>query len=151
MFNSKTKAIIYNNPNNPLGKVYSRDEIQMIADLCIKNNVLCISDDVYEHMVFDNAEMIRIATLPGMWERTVTIGSAGKTFSVTGWKLGWAVGPKHLIGNCQVVHQNCVYTCPTPIQEAVARWGAFMSTSQQVLKVVLSEIHDVRIHPVPLG
>ena len=62
-----------------------------------------------------------MATLPGMWDRTITIGSAGKTFSVTGWKLGWAVGPADLIGNCGVVHQNCVYTCPTPIQEAVAR------------------------------
>ena len=65
--------------------------------------------------------MLRMATMPGMWDRTITIGSAGKTFSVTGWKLGWAVGPAHLISNCGVVHQNCVYTCPTPIQEAVAR------------------------------
>ena len=63
----------------------------------------------------------RVAELPGMYDRTITIGSAGKTFSVTGWKLGWAVGPEHLIRNCGVVHQNCVYTCPTPIQEAVAR------------------------------
>ena len=65
----------------------------------------------------------RVATLPGMWDRTITIGSAGKTFSVTGWKLGWAIGPEHLIRNCQVVHQNCVYACPTPTQEAVARCG----------------------------
>ncbi|QQP35627.1 Kynurenineoxoglutarate transaminase 3like, partial [Caligus rogercresseyi] len=102
-FTPQTKAIIFNNPNNPLGKVYSREEIQM-------HNVLCISDDVYEHMVFDDNKMIRMATIPGM-----------KTFSVTGWKLGWALGPQHLIRNCQIVHQNCVYTCPTPIQEAVAR------------------------------
>merc|ERR1712223_533276 len=121
LFNSKTKAIIFNNPNNPLGKVFQRHEIEEIANLCKKHNVLCISDDVYEHMVFDGNEMIRVATLPDMWERTITIGSAGKTFSVTGWKLGWAVGPEHLIKNCGVVHQNCVYTCPTPIQEAVAR------------------------------
>jgi len=72
-------------------------------------------------MVFDDNEMIRIATLPDMYERTITIGSAGKTFSVTGWKLGWAIGPEHLLFNCQVAHQNCVYACPTPIQEAVAR------------------------------
>ena len=65
--------------------------------------------------------MLRMAEMPGMWDRTITIGSAGKTFSVTGWKLGWAVGPANLISNCGVVHQNCVYTCPTPIQEAVAR------------------------------
>jgi len=121
LFNPKTKAIIFNNPNNPLGKVYQRHEIEMVANLCKKHNVLCISDDVYEHMVFDGNEMLRVATFPDMWERTITIGSAGKTFSVTGWKLGWAVGPDYLLRNCQVAHQNCVYACPTPIQEAVAR------------------------------
>jgi len=121
VFTPKTKAIIFNNPNNPLGKVFTRAEIQSICDLCIDHNVLCISDDVYEHMLYDGNEMVRVATIPGMWERTITIGSAGKTFSVTGWKLGWAFGPQQLIRNCQVVHQNCVYACPTPIQEAVAR------------------------------
>jgi len=121
VFTSKTKAIIFNNPNNPLGKVFSPDEISMICNLCCEHDVLMISDDVYEHMVFDNHEMVRVATLPGMWDRTISIGSAGKTFSVTGWKLGWAYGPEHLIRNCGVVHQNCVYACPTPIQEAVAR------------------------------
>ena len=77
----------------------------------------------YNMKVFEGSEMIRVATLPGMWDRTITIGSAGKTFSVTGWKLGWAIGPEHLIRNCQVVHQNCIYTCNTPCQEAVARCG----------------------------
>jgi len=121
VFNAKTKAIIFNNPNNPLGKVFSREEINTICSLCKEHNVLMISDDVYEHMLYDNNAMVRVAELPGMWERTISIGSAGKTFSVTGWKLGWAYGPEHLIKNCQVVHQNCVYACPTPIQEAVAR------------------------------
>ena len=121
VFNAKTKAIIFNNPNNPLGKVFSSEEISEICNLCCEHDVLMISDDVYEHMVFDNHEMLRVATYPGMWERTISIGSAGKTFSVTGWKLGWAYGPSHLIQNCGVVHQNCVYACPTPLQEAVAR------------------------------
>lgn len=121
LFNDKTKAIIFNNPNNPVGKVFKRDEIEMVANLCKQHNVLCIADDVYEHMVFEGSEMIRIATLPDMWERTITIGSAGKTFSVTGWKLGWAIGPEHLIKNCMVVHQNCIYANPTPTSEAVAR------------------------------
>jgi len=101
LFNDKTKAIIVNNPNNPLGKVFKRNELEEICDLAKAHDVLVIADDVYEHMVFDG-EMIRIATLPGMWERTITVGSAGKTFSVTGWKLGWAYGPEHLIKNCQV-------------------------------------------------
>jgi len=121
VFNSNTKAIIFNNPNNPLGKVFNASEIKEICDLCQQHDVLMISDDVYEHMVYDDHKMIRVAELPGMWDRTITIGSAGKTFSVTGWKLGWAYGPEYLVKNCQVVHQNCVYACPTPIQEAVAR------------------------------
>lgn len=94
----------------------SREELTKIADLCKKHNVLCVSDEVYEWMIYDNNEHVRICTLPGMWERTITIGSAGKTFSVTGWKTGWAYGPANLMVNLQMVHQNCVYTCPTPIQ-----------------------------------
>ena len=121
VFNSKTKAIILNNPNNPLGKVFSKSELEEICQLCEKHDVLIISDDVYEHIVYDQGSLVRVATLPGMWDRTITIGSAGKTFSVTGWKLGWAYGPAHLIKNCQVVHQHCVHQIPTPIQEAVAR------------------------------
>ncbi|CAH0552677.1 unnamed protein product [Brassicogethes aeneus] len=120
LFNSKTKAIILNTPNNPLGKVFTLEELTHIADLCKKHNVLCISDEVYEWMVYKPNTHIRIATLPGMWERTITIGSAGKTFSVTGWKLGWAYGPENLLVNMQLVHQNSVYTGCTPIQEATA-------------------------------
>ncbi|XP_026201947.1 kynurenine--oxoglutarate transaminase 3 isoform X1 [Anabas testudineus] len=120
-FNSKTKAIIINTPNNPIGKVFTRDELQMIADLCVKHDSLCFSDEVYEWITYKGHQHIKIATLPGMWDRTITVGSAGKTFSVTGWKLGWSIGPAHLIKHLQTVMQNSVYTCPTPIQEAVAQ------------------------------
>ncbi|XP_039072561.1 kynurenine--oxoglutarate transaminase 3 [Hyaena hyaena] len=85
-FNSKTKAIILNTPHNPIGKVYTKEELQVIADLCIKYDTLCISDEVYEWLVYTGNKHVKIATFPGMWERTITIGSAGKTFSVTGWK-----------------------------------------------------------------
>ncbi|XP_074455284.1 kynurenine--oxoglutarate transaminase 3 isoform X2 [Larus michahellis] len=85
-FNSKTKAIILNTPHNPIGKVFTREELQVIADLCIKHDTLCISDEVYEWLVYKGNKHVKIATLPGMWERTITIGSAGKTYSVTGWK-----------------------------------------------------------------
>ncbi|KAF3835717.1 hypothetical protein F7725_028275 [Dissostichus mawsoni] len=91
-FNSKTKAIIINTPNNPIGKIFSRDELQMIADLCIKHDTLCFSDEVYEWLIYRGHQHVKIATLPGMWERTITIGSAGKTFSVTGWKEAVAQG-----------------------------------------------------------
>ncbi|OXB63278.1 hypothetical protein ASZ78_013728 [Callipepla squamata] len=120
-FNSKTKAIILNTPHNPIGKVFTREELQIIADLCIKHDTLCLSDEVYEWLVYKGNKHIKIATLPGMWERTITIGSAGKTYSVTGWKLGWSIGPQNLIKHLQVVHQNTLYTCPTPLQEALAQ------------------------------
>ncbi|XP_063912880.1 kynurenine aminotransferase-like [Zophobas morio] len=120
LFTPKTKLLVLNNPHNPLGKVFKLEELQHIADLCKKWNVLCISDEVYEWIVYKPNKHIRIATLPGMWDRTITIGSAGKTFSVTGWKLGWAYGPSNLLYNLQMVHQNSVYTGNTPIQEVVA-------------------------------
>lgn len=120
LFNAKTKGIIINTPHNPVGKVFTFDELQFIADLAKKWNTLVISDEVYEWIVYEPYQHIRIATLPGMYERTITIGSAGKTFSVTGWKIGWAYGPANLLRNLQIVHQNSVYTCTTPIQEAVA-------------------------------
>ncbi|XP_078502717.1 kynurenine--oxoglutarate transaminase 1-like [Lissotriton helveticus] len=119
-FTKRTKAIVVNTPNNPLGKVFTRKELQLIADLCTKHNVLCFSDEVYEWLVYDGRTHIRIATLPGMWERTLTIGSAGKTFSATGWKVGWVMGPDHLLTHLRTVHQNSIYHCPTAAQEAVA-------------------------------
>jgi aspartate/methionine/tyrosine aminotransferase len=93
VFNSRTRAIIVNTPHNPTGKVYSREELNLIADLCRKYNVIAITDEVYEHILFDGIAHTRLATLPGMAERTVTVSSLGKTFSVTGWKIGWAIGP----------------------------------------------------------
>ncbi|XP_057166485.1 kynurenine--oxoglutarate transaminase 3 isoform X2 [Ursus arctos] len=106
---------------DPQELVYTKEELQVIADLCIKNDTLCISDEVYEWLVYTGNKHLKIATFPGMWERTITIGSAGKTFSVTGWKLGWSIGPNHLIKHLQTVQQNSVYTCATPLQEALAQ------------------------------
>ncbi|KAI1904742.1 hypothetical protein AGOR_G00008830 [Albula goreensis] len=120
-FTDRTKAIVLNTPNNPLGKVYKQEELQMIADLCVKHDVVCISDEVYEWLTYDGAKHIKIASLPGMWERTVTIGSAGKTFSATGWKVGWAIGSGHILKHLKTVHQNSVYHCATAAQEAVAQ------------------------------
>lgn len=114
-FSDKTKMLILNTPHNPLGKVFTRAELEWLASLCRSHDALCLSDEVYEWMVFEG-EHVRMASLPDMWERTITVGSAGKTFSVTGWKLGWAYGPRELIRNMQVVHQNTLYTCSTPLQ-----------------------------------
>ncbi|XKL68025.1 hypothetical protein PGB90_003516 [Kerria lacca] len=120
IFNEKTKLIILNTPHNPTGKVFIREELEMIGNLCKKYNVVCLSDEVYEWLVYKPAVHVRIASLPGMWERTLTIGSAGKTFSVTGWKCGWLYGPDYLIKNASIAHQNNIYTYCTPIQEALA-------------------------------
>ncbi|KAM6901612.1 kynurenine--oxoglutarate transaminase 1-like isoform 2-T2 [Lycodopsis pacificus] len=120
-FTPRTKAIVINTPNNPLGKVYKTEELQMIADLCIKHDVLCVSDEVYEWLTYDGNKHVKIASLPGMWERTITIGSAGKTFSATGWKVGWAISSEQIIKHLKAVHQMSVFDCATAAQEAVAR------------------------------
>ncbi|XP_042101538.1 kynurenine--oxoglutarate transaminase 1-like isoform X1 [Ovis aries] len=101
-FTSRTKAFILNTPNNPLGKVFSREELELVASLCQQHDVVCITDEVYQWLVFDGFQHISIASLPGMWERTLTIGSAGKTFSVTGWKVredgGMGSPPSTIVG-----------------------------------------------------
>ena len=119
-FSARTKLVFLNTPQNPTGKVFSRQELEQIAELSICHDAIVVSDEVYDRMVFDRLEHIRIASLPGMWERTVTLGSAGKTFSVTGWKIGWAVAPPALSEALRKVHQWVPYAVTTPLQEAVA-------------------------------
>uniref|UniRef100_A0A672RUP5 Kynurenine--oxoglutarate transaminase 1-like n=1 Tax=Sinocyclocheilus grahami TaxID=75366 RepID=A0A672RUP5_SINGR len=142
-FSPRTKAIVINTPNNPLGKVYQREELQMIADLCIKHDVICISDEVYEWLTYDGTKHVKIASLPGMWERTVTIGSAGKTFSATGWKVGWAMGSGHILKHLKTVHQNSVYHCATAAQEAVA---VSFQREYDVFGTEESYFHQLPIH-----
>lgn len=114
-FGEKTKAIIVNNPHNPTGRVFSREELQGIADLCVEFDVIAICDEVYEEMTYD-ATHLRLATFDGMWERTLTLSSLGKTFSLTGWKLGWGIGPPHLSAGLRAAHQFLTFTTPTPVQ-----------------------------------
>lgn len=121
VFNEKTRAILLNTPHNPTGRVYSREELALIAELCVQYDVTAISDEVYEHLVFDGVQHIPIATLPGMAERTVTIGSAGKTFGMTGWKVGWAYGPVDLMRGLRQAHQYIAFATNHPAQSAVAR------------------------------
>jgi N-succinyldiaminopimelate aminotransferase len=118
-FNANTRAIILNTPHNPTGRVFTLDELTQIADLCKEHDVTVISDEVYEHLVFDNAVHIPIAGLPDMFERTITIGSAGKTFGMTGWKVGWAYGPPHLIKGVWQAHQFIAFATNHPSQQAV--------------------------------
>ncbi len=119
-FNNRTRAILVNTPHNPTGKVYSRAELEAVAALCRQWNVIAISDEVYEHIIFDGAQHIRLAQLPGMSERTVTISSHGKTFSFTGWKIGWAIAPPDLTAAIRRAHQFVNYASVTPMQAAAA-------------------------------
>ncbi len=120
LFNDKTKLLIINTPHNPIGKVYTREELQMIADLCIEHDVLVMADEVYEHIVFDDAEHVQIASLPGMEERTITVSSIGKSFSVTGWKIGWTVTTPELNKAVFKAHQFIAFAVASPLQEASA-------------------------------
>ncbi len=120
-FTERTRLLVLNTPHNPVGKVFTREELTAIARLVQERDVLVLSDEVYEWMVYDGAEHLRLASLPGMWERTVTLGSAGKTFSVTGWKIGWAIAPPHLAKAILMAHQWIPFCVATPLQEAVAQ------------------------------
>ena len=115
-----TKLILLNTPHNPTGKVFTADELAVIAGLAVEHDLLVVADEVYEHITFDGRAHVPIATLPGMAERTLTIGSAGKTFSVTGWKVGWATGPARLVGAVRAVKQFLTYVSGAPFQPAVA-------------------------------
>jgi aspartate/methionine/tyrosine aminotransferase len=112
--------VILNTPHNPTGKVFSRDELEELAALCRAHDAVVISDEVYSEITFDGAAHVPIATLPGMRERTITIDSMGKTFSVTGWKVGWAFAPPALTQALRAVHQFVTFTNSVPFQEALA-------------------------------
>jgi len=123
-FSSKTRAIVVNNPHNPTGRVFDLDELSAIATLCEEHDAIAIADEVYEEMVFGQTHL-RLAGLPGMWERTLTLSSLGKTFSLTGWKVGWGIGPQHLTAGLRAAHQFMTFTTPTPVQHgAIAALGA---------------------------
>jgi N-succinyldiaminopimelate aminotransferase len=117
-FTPRTRAIIVNTPHNPTGKVYNQAELSLIAELCQRHNIIAITDEVYEHIVYDDNRHIRLATLPGMAERTITISSLGKTFSVTGWKIGWVLGPEGLVTGVNRAHQFITYCVASPLQVA---------------------------------
>jgi aminotransferase len=119
-FNAKTKAIIINTPNNPTGKVFTRQELETIAALCQKWDAIAISDEIYEHIIYDGCRHVPIATIPGMAERTVTLNSLSKTYSVTGWRVGWTISPPSLTGAIRKVHDFLTVGAPAPLQEAGA-------------------------------
>ena len=120
-FAQNPKAILINTPANPSGKVFTREELERIARLCREHDTYVITDEIYEHMTYDGLRHISPASLPGMWERTVTISGCSKTYSVTGWRVGYVIAPAGLMGSIRKVHDYMVVAAPTPFQMAAIK------------------------------
>lgn len=147
----KTRAILLNSPHNPTGAVFTREELQLIASLAIEHDLIVFSDEVYEHLVFDDAEHLPIATLPGMKERTITISSGGKTFNTTGWKIGWACGPEELIFATRMAKQLFTFAGGTPFQLAIAAGLALPDTYYASLASDLQMKRDILVDALRLA
>lgn len=119
-FNERTSAIVINTPNNPTGKVFSREELEAIARLCVQWDVVAVTDESYEHILYEGREHLSIAILPGMRERSITINSVSKTFSLTGWRVGWAIAPEPITASIRKVHDFLTVGAAHPLQEAAA-------------------------------
>jgi N-succinyldiaminopimelate aminotransferase len=120
-FSPRTRLVLLNTPHNPTGKVFSRNEIELVCALAQEHDAWVVTDEVYEHITFDGTPHVPVATLPGMWDRTITISSGGKTFSATGWKVGWVVGPAEAVAAARTVKQYLTYVASGPFQPAIAR------------------------------
>ena len=141
-FNEKTKAIIINTPNNPTGKVFTRSELEEIACLAVTWDTYVVADEIYEHILYDEAEHISIASLPGMAERTITINSISKTYSVTGWRVGWAIAAPRITQRIRKVHDFFTVGAPTPFQHAAAEAMSFGPEYYAGLKNHYAEARD---------
>ena len=119
-FHKHTKAIIVNTPNNPTGKVFSRRELELVRDLCVEFDVLAITDEIYEHILYDGSKHISMASLEGMQDRTITVNGMSKTYSVTGWRVGWTIAPPRITDAIRKVHDFLTVGAPAPLQEAGA-------------------------------
>ena len=116
----KTRAVLFSNPTNPSGKVWTRSEFEVLGEFCRKHDLLAISDEIYEYIVYEGSEHVSLASMPGMWERTVTLSGFSKTFSITGWRLGTVVAPRHLSEAIGLVHDLFYVCAPTPLQHGLA-------------------------------
>ncbi len=119
-FGARTRAVLVNTPHNPTGKVFTREELAMIAELCVQHDVIAITDEVYDRLTYEHHKHVRLATLPGMSQRTLTLSSLGKAYSLTGWKIGWAIGPPALTTGVRAAHQFLTFAVATPLQLAAA-------------------------------
>ena len=158
LFNHKTRAIIINTPQNPTGKVFSRGELELIAELCQQHDAIAITDEVYEHLTFNGHRHIYLAALPGMMERTVTISSASKTFSVTGWKVGYVLAQPVFSDALRRIHQFVTFCSAAPMQDAVAlaieqadEWGYYEQFNREYkarLDKLMSALKGAGLRPI---
>ena len=154
--NTRTRMILLNSPHNPTGTVFTRDELQCIADLAIEHDLLVVSDEVYEHLVFDDARHIPMASFPEMFQRTITISSGGKSFSTTGWKIGWACAPAPLLNAVRMAKQLFTFAGGTPFQPAIAAglrlpneyFVELASDLQHKRDVLMTALNDCGLLPV---
>jgi N-succinyldiaminopimelate aminotransferase len=142
-FSPRTRVVLLNSPHNPTGKVFSRAELELIAALAVEHGAIVVCDEVYEHLVFDGLSHVPVATLAGMADRTLTISSAGKTFSVTGWKVGWVHGPAELVAAVRGVKQFLTFVSAGPFQPAVAAGLALDDTVYADLAASLQSRRDL--------
>lgn len=142
-FGPKTKAIIINTPNNPTGRVFTREELTLIAELCQEHDVYALTDEIYEHIIYNDQPHISIATLPGMAERTVTISGLSKTYSVTGWRLGYCIAPREVTNGIRKVHDFLTVGAPHPLQVAGAIAMAFPDSYYQKMLAEYRERREV--------
>ncbi|MBC7808536.1 MAG: aminotransferase class I/II-fold pyridoxal phosphate-dependent enzyme [Akkermansiaceae bacterium] len=157
VFNDRTRAIIINTPHNPSGKVFSRDELTVIAELCQRWNVCAITDEIYEHLVYDGAAHARIADLPGMAERTITISGLSKTYSATGWRIGWLLAPPDATNAIRKVHDFLTVGAAAPLQAGAtfainelppSYYTDLANTYRQKRDVLLSALIDSPLRPI---
>ena len=138
-FQDGAKALVLCNPSNPCGKVFSLEELELIAELAIRYDAFVITDEVYEHIIYEPYRHIAIASLPGMWERTITCNSFSKTYSITGWRLGYLIAPAEIADACRKVHDFLTVGAPAPLQEAVVTALNFPESYYQELQQIYTE------------
>jgi len=141
-FNNRTKAIIINTPNNPTGKVFTEEEMKFIAELCQKWDVYAVTDEIYEHILYDGCKHISIASLEGMEDRTITINSISKTYSVTGWRVGWAIASAPVTERIRKIHDFLTVGAPTPFQHAAVKALSFPQSYYTGLRKKYAESRD---------
>jgi N-succinyldiaminopimelate aminotransferase len=159
LFSDKTKLIMINTPHNPTGKIFTREDLTLIAELCQQHDVIAMTDEVYEHIIFDDHQHIPMATLPGMADRTVTISSAGKTFSVTGWKVGWTIARAEINQAVFRGSQFIIYSGVAPLQHAVGvglgttddYYAELSATYQANRDYLVAALNEAGLRPIVPG